>query len=196
MAPKKRTFAELGSVVTRDGSHRARFNIREEHLVRQIEGPRRGNEQRALGDLNIIRAAAPENANRAAGFEAMEAAAKRLKADTAAEVGGVETVGDEYRARVRVQYATASGEPCQIQGPCRLDDRRAQADLEAMRAAAADQPTRTEHFEAMAREAQRLQLHAGFEVRVGMTMGKKQHGRKHMQTDSETDPEPDPDAAR
>ena len=65
-----------------------------------------------------------------------------------------------------------------------------------MRAAAVDQPTRAEHFEAMAREAHRLQSHAGFEVRVGMTMGKKQHGRKHMQTDSETDPEPDPDAAR
>ena len=110
----------------------------------------------------------------------MEAAAKRLKADTAAEVGGVKRVGDEYRARVR--YATTSGELREVQGPCRLDDRRTQADLEAMRAAAIDQPTRAEHFEAMAREAHRLQAHAGFEVRVGMTMGKKQHGRKHMQT--------------
>ena len=124
MAPQKRPFAELGFVAEVGGSYRADLNS---HDGQKIRGPRRGNKLRALGDLNVIRAAAAESESRADGFEAMEAAAKRLKADTAAEAGGVEKVGDEYRARV--QCATSPGEPLQIRGPCRLDDRRARADV-------------------------------------------------------------------
>ena len=120
MAPKRRAFAELGSVASHAGSYSAEFSIREAERIRHIYGPRRRNKLRALGDLDVIRAAAAESESRADGFEAMEAAAKRLKADTAAEAGGVEKVGDEYRARVRC--ATASGEFRKIQGPCRLDD--------------------------------------------------------------------------
>ena len=118
MAPKRRAFAELGSVASHAGSYSAEFSIREAERIRHIYGPRRRNKLRALGDLDVIRAAVAESESRADGFEAMEAAAKRLKADTAAEVGGVEKVRDEYRARV--QYATASGEPHQIRGPCRI----------------------------------------------------------------------------
>jgi len=189
MAPKKRAFAELGSVASHAGSYSAQFSIREAGRIRFIYGPRRRNKLRALGDLNVIRAAAAESESRADGFEAMEAAAKRLKADAAAEAGGVEKVGGEYRARVR--YATASGEPRLLQGPRRL----AQADLEAMRAAAQNQPSRAEHFQAMADKAHALQEHAVFETQVAMSMGKRRFGRQHMQTDSETEPEPDPDAA-
>ena len=107
MAPKERTFAELGFAADRDGSYRAEFSIREGQQIRHIRGPGRSNKQRALGDLNIIRAAAPEGASRADGFQAMEAAAKRLKDVAAAEAGGLEKVGDEHRARV--QYLTTSG---------------------------------------------------------------------------------------
>ena len=64
-----------------------------------------------------------------------------------------------------------------------------------MRAAAADQPTRAEHFEAMAKEARRLQAHAAHEVHLAMSMGKKQHGRQHMQTDSDSELEYGPEAA-
>ena len=82
MAPKKRACAELGSIAEVGGAYRADFNFREGQNVRHIHGPRRAKEQRALGDLNVIRAAAAESASRADGYEAMEAAAKRLKADT------------------------------------------------------------------------------------------------------------------
>ena len=159
MAPKKRAFAELGFVANRAGSYIAKLRTREEQQIRYIDGPRRGIEQRALGDLNAIRAAVPADASREDGFEAMEAAAKRLKADAAAEAaakrlkadaaaeaGGVEKVGHEYRARVR--YVTSSGGRHNIYGPCRGTDSRAQADLETMRAAAAEKPTRAEYLEA------------------------------------------------
>ena len=106
MAPQKRSFAELGFVAEVGGAYRA--DIREGQNIRHIYGPRRGNQQRAFGDLSLIRAAAADNASRADGLEAMEAAAKRLKADAAADAGGVEEVGNEYRARV--QYATVAGE--------------------------------------------------------------------------------------
>ena len=65
MAPKKRPFAELGSVAELAGSYRADFNIREEEKIRHILGPRRGNKQRAPRDLNMIRTAAAEHATRA-----------------------------------------------------------------------------------------------------------------------------------
>ena len=117
MAPKRRSFAELGFVADVGGAYRAHFKFRAAQRIRNIYGPRRGSKQRAFGDLNMIRDAAPEGASRSDGFEAMEAAAKRLKTDAAAEAGGVEKVGDEHRARV--QYATTSGELRQIKGPRR-----------------------------------------------------------------------------
>ena len=97
----------------------------------------------------------------------MQAAAKRLKEAAAAEAGGVVKeaaaaeaggvveIDGEHRARL--QYTDCARNSCEIKGPRRHDERRAQADLEAMRAAAADKPTRAEHFAAMAKEAHRLQ---------------------------------------
>ena len=38
MAPKKRTFAELGFVAELAGTYRADFNIREEEKIRHIRG--------------------------------------------------------------------------------------------------------------------------------------------------------------
>ena len=73
MAPKKRTFEGLGSVAELAGAFRADFNIREEAKIRHILGPRRGNQQRALGDLHFVRAAAAEHTSRADGLEATQA---------------------------------------------------------------------------------------------------------------------------
>jgi len=193
MAPKKRTFAELGFVAELAGTYRADFNIREEEKIRHIRGPRRGSQQRALDDLSLIRTAAAEHTSRADGLEAMQAAAKRLKEAAAAEAGGVVEIDGEHRARL--QYTDCARNSCEIKGPRRHDERRAQADLESMRAAAADKPTRAEHFEAMAREAHRLQEHAAFEVQVAIAVEREKFNQKHMQTDSETEPEQDPDVA-
>ena len=115
MAPKKRPFAELGSVGGLARSYRAKFNFREGQKVCNIYGPRRGNQQRALGELHVIRAAAAEHTSRADGLEAMQAAAERMKEAAATEAGGIEEVEGEHRARVRC--ADTSGEPRQIKGP-------------------------------------------------------------------------------
>ncbi len=64
MAPKKRIFAELGSVANRSGSYRAEFNVREDQRLHHIDGPHRGKQQRIPGDLNVIRVAAPADALR------------------------------------------------------------------------------------------------------------------------------------
>jgi hypothetical protein len=122
----------------------------------------------------------------------MEQEADRLKDETKTEAseGGIETVTGGHRARV--QYNDSSGSQKQFRGPPRHDERRAQADLEAIRAAAASKPAQTKHFEAMANEAHRLQKHAAFEVEVAITVGKEQFDRKHMQTDSESEPDDEP----
>ena len=58
MATQKRPFAELGFVAEVGGSYRADLNS---HDGQKIRGPRRGNKLRALGDLDVIRAAAAES---------------------------------------------------------------------------------------------------------------------------------------
>ena len=63
----------------------------------------------------MIRTAAPENATRADGFEAMEAAAKRMKEAAAIEAGGVVEIDGEYRARV--QFADSAGRSREIKRP-------------------------------------------------------------------------------
>jgi hypothetical protein len=122
----------------------------------------------------------------------MEDEADRIKdeAKTGHEQGGVQAIRGEHRARVK--YTDSNGAQSEIYGPCRNDQRRAQADLEAIRAAAASKPTQTEHFETMANEAHRLQKHAAFEVEVAIAVGKEQFDRKHMQTDSESGPDDEP----
>ena len=67
MAPKRK-LDEIGGVVDESGSFRVRMKLD----GRGIEGPRRGNKLRALGDLNVIRAAAAESESREDGFEAVE----------------------------------------------------------------------------------------------------------------------------
>ena len=60
MAPKRK-LDESGGVVDESGSFRVRMRL----SGRSVKGPRRGNEQRALGDLKVIRAASARSANRA-----------------------------------------------------------------------------------------------------------------------------------
>ena len=64
-----------------------------------------------------------------------------------------------------------------------------------MSAVAADKSTRAEHFEAMAREAHRLQEHAAFEVQVAIAVERGKFDQKHLQTDSESENEQDLDVA-
>ena len=117
MEPKKRPFAELGSVAGLARSYRAKFNFRDGQKVCNIYGPSRGSQQRALGDLSAIRDAAAEHTSRKDGFEAMEAAAKSLKEAAAADVGGVVEVDGEHRARV--QYTDCARNSCGKRPPSR-----------------------------------------------------------------------------
>ena len=60
MAPKRK-LEEIGGVVEESGAFRVRMWLD----GRNVDGPRRGNQQRALGDLSTIRTAAAEHATRA-----------------------------------------------------------------------------------------------------------------------------------
>jgi hypothetical protein len=122
---------------------------------------------------------------RAEALQAMELQAIHLKNEAKSEDGGLHAKGNQHQARV--QYTDSSGARKDMYGPVRHDARRAQADLETIRAAAASKPARPEYFEAMADEAHRLQKHAAFEAEVAIAVGREQRDRKHMQTDSESE---------
>ena len=124
-----------------------------------------------------IRAAAAEQTTRMGALQAMRREAARLKeeaetereadrsmVEAETEIGGVEAVQGGYRARVR--NTDGAGAQKVTQGPRRHDERRAKADLDAMRATAANKPTREEYLTAKQTEAHRLQEHAGFETEI------------------------------
>ena len=94
----------------------------------------------------------------------MSREAARLRGESEAEaggVGGVVAAEGMYRARIQ---CTEEAVPKEIKGPRRANEGRAKADLDAMRAAAAEKPTRGERFEAMQQEARRLQTEADTET--------------------------------
>jgi hypothetical protein len=177
--------AELGSCSHRDGQSRAQFKVRDSGRELHFEGPYRDSEELAQDDLLTIRAAATKSMTRAVALQAMELQAIHLKNEAKGEDGGLHVKGNQHQARV--QYTDSSGARKDLYGPVRHDARRAQADLETIRAAAASKPARPEYFEAMADEAHRLQEHAAFEVEVAIAVGREQRDRKHMQTDSESE---------
>ena len=85
----------------------------------------------------------------------MQPAAKLLEAAIVPDIGGGIAIGGGHQ--IRVQYADSVGTPPETTSPRRHDERCALTDLEAMRAAAADKLTRSQHLAAMATEAQRLE---------------------------------------
>ena len=119
----------------------------------------------------------------------MQQEANRLKEAAEHEAGGIVAARNGFRARIK--YIDGGGAAKEIQGPRRHDERRAKADLEAIRAAGASKPTRAEALEAMAAETHRLQEHAGFETEVAIAAGRKEMDQKHMQTDSDPDSDND-----
>jgi len=80
------------------------------------------------------------------------------------ELGAVEPHKDQFRAHV--QYRNEEGLMVHIRGPDRRDRRRAQSDLEDMRAAGAVGSTREKGLQHMAGEARRIQMTAEFEAEV------------------------------
>ncbi len=81
-----------------------------------------------------------------------------------AELGRVAVHDDQHRAHA--QYRNCAGEKVNIYGPDRSDCRRAETDLDQMRAAGAIASTREQGLQYMAAEARRLQVSAGFEAEV------------------------------
>ena len=79
-----------------------------------------------------------------------------------AELGRVEIHKDQYRAHVR----SSAVMKVDVRGPDRSDRRRAETDLDQMRAAGAVGSTREQGLQYMAAEARRLQVSASFEAEV------------------------------
>ena len=161
MPPPVRDPSDLGNVVNNQGDYRAELFIRELGSAKQIRGPRRGQDKkRAFEDLVAIRNAAVDQPTRLAALQAMSRMAAQLReeagADSRAGAGSIYAVDGGHRARIKY---TDDGDR-EIKGPRRCNERRATADLEKMRAAAASKTTRRERFEAMQQEAKRLQTEA------------------------------------
>ena len=155
--------AQLGGVASNQGKYRAQITARDFGLAKLISGPYHSTKQRAFVDLQSIQAAAAEHTTRVGALQAMkqeadrlkeeavaEREADRLKEEASAEDGGVELCREGYRSRFR---HIEGGVNHLFQGPRRHDARRAQADIEVIRAAAAGKPTRAEQLEAMQAEA-------------------------------------------
>ena len=122
-----RELTELGCIGRRGGQCRAEFSAWDSGRELRFEGPYRDDED--------VARAAGERMARTEALQAMESQSIFLKSEAANEAGGIEMAGFEHRARVRC--LDHSAELRVIKGPCRLDARRAQADLERIRAAAA-----------------------------------------------------------
>ena len=126
-------FSNAGATERIGDAFRAHINWRVGGKQRNAYGPRRPDEDAAKDDLDAMRAVA-SGMSREDGFAAMAAEAERLKAGKPpSKQGSVEHLGDGYRARVDWR---ATGEMRQVHGPRRAEEKRAQADLEAMREAA------------------------------------------------------------
>ena len=163
MPPPLRDPSEFGDVVNNQGRSRAEIFAWALGSLAHIRGPHRGGDKkRAFEDLLAIRDAAAEETTKMGALQAMKRTADRLKEANEAEasVGGVEPFQNGHRARIQFT-TTTDGASKQIYGPRRSDERRAKKDLELIAAAGRDVPERAERFEAMYKEARRLQDHAG-----------------------------------
>ena len=142
--------AQLGRVRNLQGKFVARFQPQDFGQARDFSGPRRDMEGHAIEDFLAIRAAGEEHRTRMGALQAMKQRATRLKDEAKSEAGGVHNCGSDFRARIKYNDGGAEHS---ILGPVRRDESRAQADLEAIRAAAANKPTRAECLEAMQTKA-------------------------------------------
>jgi len=86
------------------------------------------------------------------------------KSKPLSELGSVD--GSEGAFRAKVQYRDDAGRMVSFYGPRREQRRRAEADLDQMRAAGAIGSTREQGLQYMAAEARRLQVSASFEAEV------------------------------
>ena len=115
------------------GFFRAHVQWKDQSTKRDIQGPRRPDEEAAKEDLESMRAAA-SGMSREDGFAAMKAEADELKAGKAPkEVGFIDR--DKNAFRVLVQFRE-EGAKRHIPGPWRPNEEAAKGDLQSMRAAA------------------------------------------------------------
>ena len=160
--PRKQTHpSQLGKVCVHHGKFCARFQPQDFGQATLFSGPGHDNENRASEDLSAIRTAGAEHAARMAALAAMRQEAKRLKDESRSESGGLDARGDEIRARLRYSHG---GTVHNIKGPNRLEECNAQADLEAIRAAGMNKPTRAEYIEAMQAEARSIATNIALRV--------------------------------
>ena len=170
--------AKLGHIGRSRGQSRAKFRARDSVREWRFEGPWRDTDEAAHDDLLTIRAAATEPRTRSEALQAMEFQSIHLKNEARIEDGWTEAKGDQHRAVV--SYTDDNGVRRVKTGPVRHDERRAQADLETMRAAAVSNSSRAERFEAQSKEASALQKTSVFEAQVSTGSRNLIHNRVSM----------------
>ncbi len=110
-----------------------------------------------------------------------------------AEIGGVHAHNAEFCAHV--QHRNEFGLKVDFRGPDRSHHRRAETDLDQMRAAGSIGSTREQGLQYMAAEARRLQVSAGFEAEV-RAAAQRQRAAEEEEEDEEvymSDEEPEED---
>ena len=108
-----------------------------------------------------------------------------------AELGRVAVHDDQYRAHA--QYRNSAGVNVHIYGPDRSGRRRAETDLDQMRAAGAVGTTREQGLQYMAAEARRLQVSASFEAEVRTVVQRQRAAEEEEMSVYPSDEEPEDD---
>ena len=122
-------FSNAGTTKPAGAGFRAHVQWNDKGAKRNIYGPSREDQQAAHEDLESMRAAA-SGMSREDGFAAMAAEAESLKAGKPPSKQGSVLAG-ENGFYARFQWR-ATGEKRHVYGPLRAEEKRAQADLEAV----------------------------------------------------------------
>ena len=211
-------MAHLGGVSRKDDLFFAKVDTQESGVRYKMEGPLRSDEQEAFQDLHYIRSCSEGETTRAEGLHSMKLAAKELrdevKADAQATKLGAKDAAaqaakkdrDEAKAPTRgvVKAEGAAGRFARIRyiengmekeicGPLRRSERRAQIDLDKLRAAAQGKEIQTVGFAAMRAKNQELHEVADMENRVAFGSAQYHTQRVAHKTD-DSDPESNGDA--
>jgi hypothetical protein len=130
-------MAHLGGVSRRNDMFFAKVDTQDSGVRYWMEGPLRKDQQEACQDLDYIRSAAGGDATWAQGLHSMKLAAKELREEVKAEAkastrGAIKKEGATgYTARLRY---IENGKARAMLGPARQSERRAQIDLDKLRA--------------------------------------------------------------
>ena len=153
------SMAHLGDIFEKGDQYFAKVETREAGARFYMEGPLRNQ------DLHYIRSCSEGEATRAEGLLSMKLAAKELREEAKVATRGAIKKEGATGHIARLRYLENGKERVML-GPARQSKRRAQIDLDKLRAAAQGKEIQTVGFAAMRAKNQELHEEADMENRV------------------------------